>query len=279
MAFDLRQGIIETANAIGMTPEDLATIIHYESGFNPDVWGGAGGKHYGAIQFGPAERAKYGVVVGDPSSQFGANGAIARYFKDRGYRPGMSFADAYSTVNAGSPGRYNASDAGSGGQPGNVMDKVQNQMADDRAKAQAFLGETASGSYDPRRDTPSYGRPTGEAVSQYALAHPVGPEGDDVTTSPANIEGNPYALPSGAGTEASPLITEEKERPWNEKLGEGIAGGLGKITGKFGYDVPNPVPGGLARSTPTPMIDPAQSQNQRMALAYALQRLNAGKLA
>jgi hypothetical protein len=88
--FDLRSAIIETAKALGMDPVDLATIIHYESGFDPNVWGGKGGQHYGSIQFGPTERQQYGVKVGDPSSQFGAKGAIVRYMLNRGFKPGMS---------------------------------------------------------------------------------------------------------------------------------------------------------------------------------------------
>jgi hypothetical protein len=142
---DIRQGIIDTANAIGMPPHDLATIISFESGFNPNVWGGAGGNHYGLIQFGPAERAAYNVRVGDPSSQLGPSGAIARYFIDRGYKPGMNLMNAYSIVNAGSPNRFSASDEGAGGTRGDVRNKVTTQFGPHAAKATALLG----GQYTP----------------------------------------------------------------------------------------------------------------------------------
>ena len=47
--------------------------------------------------------------------------------------------DAYSIINAGAPGRYNASDANNGGAPGTVRDKVEKQMGAHRAKARALL--------------------------------------------------------------------------------------------------------------------------------------------
>ena len=52
----------------------------------------------------------------------------------------MSGLDLYSTINAGAPGRYSASDANNGGAPGDVRDKWENQMGAHRAKALALLG-------------------------------------------------------------------------------------------------------------------------------------------
>ena len=48
--------------------------------------------------------------------------------------------DLYSTINAGAPGRYGASDANNGGAPGTVQDKWNQQMAGHRQKAEALLG-------------------------------------------------------------------------------------------------------------------------------------------
>ncbi len=142
---DLRSGIIETANALGMDPVDLATIISYETGgtFNPTQAGPTTqwGQHKGLIQWGEPQAREYGVNWNDPlGSQLGANGAIVRYYMDRGWQPGMGMMDAYSVVNAGAPGRYGASDAGNGGAPGTVADKVNNQMSGHREKALALLG-------------------------------------------------------------------------------------------------------------------------------------------
>src|SRR5262245_6964920 len=221
----IRSGIIETANALGMSPEDLATIISYESGFKPDIWGGAGGRHYGLIQFGPRERQQYGVDVNDPiGSQLGAQGAVARYFQGRGWKPGMSLLDAYSIVNAGSPGRYSASDTAAGGRPGSVYDKVTQQMSEHRKAAQQLLQQTSSTArYDPRRDTPSTGHPVGSTLP--------GPQpGADET-----VTVNPFAQPSPAGTPFT-LPAKEKKNPW-EDLGKGIAE-AGKQTAKYSYDVP-----------------------------------------
>lgn len=141
----LRQGIMETAQSLGMNPLDLATIISYETAgtFDPAKRGPTTqwGQHRGLIQFGEPQAQQYGVNWNDPlGSQLGANGAIVKYFTGSGWKPGMGMADAYSVVNAGAPGRYNASDANNGGAPGTVMDKVTGQMEPHRQKAAALLG-------------------------------------------------------------------------------------------------------------------------------------------
>lgn len=142
---DLRTSIISAAKELGTTPEDLATVISYETGgkFSTSIYGGAGGKYLGLIQFGPAEQLKYGVKKGQtPQEQMKG---VVSYLKDRGFKPGMSLMDLYSTINAGSPGKYNASDAANGGAPGTVADKVNNQMGSHKANAAKLLG----GNYEP----------------------------------------------------------------------------------------------------------------------------------
>jgi hypothetical protein len=145
---DLRAGIVETAAALGMDPVDLATIISYETGgtFSPTQAGPTTqwGQHRGLIQWGEPQADQYGVDWSNPAgSQLGADGAIVRYYRDRGWQPGMGMLDAHSIVNAGAPGRYNASDANNGGAPGTVRDKVQDQMAGHRQRALALLGDQA----------------------------------------------------------------------------------------------------------------------------------------
>ena len=138
--------IEETAHAIGTDPLDLATLISYETGgtFDPKQPGPTTqwGQHRGPIQFGETQALQYGVDWANPSdSQFGADGAIARYFRDRGFKPGMDFYGLYSTVNAGAPGLYSRSDANNGGAPGTVADKVESrQMQEHRRKAAAAMG-------------------------------------------------------------------------------------------------------------------------------------------
>lgn len=172
---DLRQGIIETANALGMDPNVLATIISYETAgtFDPTKRGPTTqwGQHRGLIQFGEPQAKEYGVDWNDPlGSQLGANGAIVRYFRANGWKPGMSELDAYSIVNAGAPGRYNASDANNGGAPGTVADKVKGQFGPHREKAYALMG----GEFAP------------QASPQNALAGPFGVQGGQSAQPPQN---------------------------------------------------------------------------------------------
>lgn len=136
-----------------MDPLDLATIISYETGgtFDPLQPGPTTqhGQHRGLIQFGEPQAAQHGANFSDPRtaiiSQLGPGGAVESYFKGSGWQPGMNFLDAYSTVNAGAPGRYNASDANNGGAPGTVRDKVMNQMGPHRQKAMALMGMSSQG--------------------------------------------------------------------------------------------------------------------------------------
>jgi hypothetical protein len=141
----LREGIIESARALGVSPVDLATAISYETGgtFDPTQRGPTTqwGKHRGLIQFGEPQAQRYGVNWNDPvGSQLGADGAIVKYLRDTGVKPGMGLMDIYSAINAGGVGRYDRTDANNGGAPGTVADKVSTQMAGHRAKAQALLG-------------------------------------------------------------------------------------------------------------------------------------------
>lgn len=151
---ELRQGIIDTANALGVSPIDLATVISYETGgtFDPAQPGPTTqfGQHRGLIQFGEPQAKQHGVDWSNPAaSQLGPNGAIASYMRGAGVRPGMGLLDIYSAVNAGRVGRYNASDANNGGAPGTVADKVNYQMDGHRKKAAALLG----GGFDVAQDT------------------------------------------------------------------------------------------------------------------------------
>ena len=167
---DLRAGIIETANALGMDPVDLATIISYETAgtFDPTKRGPTTqwGQHRGLIQFGEPQAKQYGVNWDDPlGSQLGPNGAVYNYFTQNGWKPGMGMMDAYSIVNAGGPGRYNASDANNGGAPGTVADKVTGQMEGHRVKATDLMG----GTYTPPAGGLSFGAGTPKVQDPSAM--------------------------------------------------------------------------------------------------------------
>lgn len=147
---DIKGGIVATANALGIDPIDLGTAISYETGgtFDPTKAGPTTqwGQHKGLIQFGEPQAKQYGVDWSNPvGSQLGPDGAVAKYLRDTGVKPGMGMMDIYSAINAGGVGRYNRSDANNGGAPGTVADKVNNQMAGHRAKALALLGSNVAG--------------------------------------------------------------------------------------------------------------------------------------
>ena len=155
---NLRDGIMQTAKGLGIDPVDLATAISYETAgtFDPTKKGPTTqwGQHRGLIQFGEPQAKQYGVDWNDPiGSQLGENGAVAKYLRDTGVKPGMGMMDIYSAINAGGVGRYGASDANNGGAAGTVADKVNSQMQGHRAKAAAmFAGDNSyqqGGAVDP----------------------------------------------------------------------------------------------------------------------------------
>lgn len=137
---ELAQAILASAKRLGVDPLDIATAMSYETGgkLRPDVWGGKDNNYLGLIQFGPEERKKYGVHEGQSAGDQVVS--AENFLRDRGVKPGMGLPDIYSTINAGSPGLYNRSDAGNGGAPGTVMDKVTQQMGPHRLKAAELLG-------------------------------------------------------------------------------------------------------------------------------------------
>lgn len=144
----IASGTREAAEALGIDPVDLATAISYETAgtFDPVKPGPTTkwGQHRGAIQWGEPQAQEYGVNWDDPiGSQFGGDGAIVKYLRARGVKPGMGLLDVYSAINAGAPGLYNRSDAGNGGAPGTVADKVRDQMAGHRAKAERLFAHYA----------------------------------------------------------------------------------------------------------------------------------------
>jgi hypothetical protein len=156
---ELANKIVASAGRLGMDPLDYATAISYETGgtFNPVQKGPTTkwGQHKGFIQFGEPQAKQYGVDWNNPvDSQLGEGGAVEKYFTQNGYKPGMDYRDVYSIINAGAPGRYNATDEAAGGAPGTVSDKVNSeQMMAHRAKAAQLL----EGSYEPRISTSGRG--------------------------------------------------------------------------------------------------------------------------
>jgi hypothetical protein len=139
---DIRQGIIDAANALGVSPIDLATAMSFETGgtFDPMQSGPytKWGRHRGFIQFGEPQTAAYGIDFSSPQAaidtQLGSNGGVVKYLRASGVQPGMGLPDIYSAINAGGVGRGGAMDMGT-----SVDQKVE-MMGPHQKKAASLLG-------------------------------------------------------------------------------------------------------------------------------------------
>lgn len=209
-AGDLKSGIQSTAEALGIDPVDLGTAISYETAgtFNPTKKGPTTqwGQHKGLIQFGEPQAQKYGVDWQNPvGSQLGPDGAVAKYLRDTGVKPGMGLLDIYSAINAGGVGKYGASDANNGGAPGTVRDKVEQQMAAHRAKAMALLGGNQVASNEPSGVASDAYTPSGifDPAKQFRGGSPPPPDplaSSDPTNTPDPLISLIKALTGGGGT-------------------------------------------------------------------------------
>lgn len=128
--------ITAAAAQLGTTPQDLATVISYESGFSTSRWGGKNNDYLGLIQFGREERKQFGVHEGQSFEE--QMGSVVKFLQARGFKPGMGILDLYSTINAGSPGHYEASDGN-----GTVRSHVAKMVAAQGGRVKAILGGTA----------------------------------------------------------------------------------------------------------------------------------------
>jgi hypothetical protein len=172
-----QQMIIAGAEARGLDPIDVATAISYETGgkFDPLISGPTTqwGTHRGLIQFGEPQALQYGADFSSPEAAMKSQldpetGAVWNYLDGVGVQPGMGLDNIYSAINAGAPGRFNASDANNGGAPGTVADKVAG-MGGHRQKAAEFLG----GTWTPNPDAGG-----GNPVTMSTSGQPAARQGD-----------------------------------------------------------------------------------------------------
>ncbi len=129
------QGVaVNIANKYGLNPVDVAAVMSYETAgsFSPTKMGGKGGRYMGLIQFGPEERRTFGINRKSGPEDW--ERAIDGFFQQRGFKPGMSTLDLYSTINAGRPGKYDASDGN-----GTVRSHHDKIMREHRASAANWL--------------------------------------------------------------------------------------------------------------------------------------------
>ena len=159
-----RQAIFDAAKKLGLNPYEFGGFLSLESGTNmdPNIVGGAGGRHKGLIQFGQNEQQKYGIQ--GPQTRAGQIPKVLQYFEDRGYKPGMGIEKAYATVLGGNPGvSLNAKD--SFGTSVNSAAKRFKPGGDLYANAQRVLGDPLDSMATP--PTPQLpGAPTGTTTAE-----------------------------------------------------------------------------------------------------------------
>lgn len=106
------------AEQLGVAAKDLLAVMSFESGIDPSRRGGAGGKYLGLIQFSPENQRRYGVNKDQSIAQ--QMGAVVKYLKDTGVKPGMQIEHIYAAILAGDARKINASDRKNGGIVDNV---------------------------------------------------------------------------------------------------------------------------------------------------------------
>lgn len=117
---DRRYGT-EVGRRAGYSDEDVSNlwpIIQMESSGDHTRWGGDKNNYFGIVQFGPEERAKYGINTENPDLRQQID-ATWKFLSDRGYKPGMGLNRMYATVLSGSPKYPDSKD--SNGMSGNLF--------------------------------------------------------------------------------------------------------------------------------------------------------------
>jgi hypothetical protein len=116
------QAIVDVAGSLGIRPEVLAGLVHFETGGSmradqrggSDIDGGRAGQYRGLIQFSPENQTHYGVRPG-MSFREQLEGPVARYLQDRFREAGIDIrtattAQIYASVLAGNPRATSARD-------------------------------------------------------------------------------------------------------------------------------------------------------------------------
>jgi hypothetical protein len=101
---DKMTAIAQASGIIGLEPHELAGIIAAESSGDPTRTNSVSGR-VGLIQMGPTETASFGVKFEDYKNMtFNQQlDLVVKYFKQRGFQPGMGAEKAYRTVHGGNP--------------------------------------------------------------------------------------------------------------------------------------------------------------------------------
>lgn len=131
--------VARVAEQLGVSAKDILTVMSFETGgsFNPRVKGGKNNDYYGLIQFSPENRQKYGLTGSETIAE--QVQAAGKYLVDAGVKAGDGLLQIEAAVQAGDARKIHASDASNGGTPGDVLDKVSNQMDGHQKKAEALI--------------------------------------------------------------------------------------------------------------------------------------------
>ena len=198
-----RMAIIRGAKELGLHPYEFGAFLSLESGANmdPNIVGGAGGRHKGLIQFGQNEQQLYDIS--GPQTRAGQMPKVLQYFKDRGFKPDQMGIDrAYATVLGGNPNvSLNAKDS-FGTSVAGALPRFR-KGGDLYANAQRVLGDIPSESGQavttPSPETAKAvqkGNSLADALLGYMLKNTLSTGVTNATMSPEDLlkASNPYNL-------------------------------------------------------------------------------------
>lgn len=168
------QAIAGTAQRLGVDPRTLGALMEMESGLDPNIWGGGGGKYRGLIQFGPGARKEVGLPEG-PMTIAQQMPYVEKYFQQRGFQPGKhGTTELYRTVLVGNPNQSGTDSFG-----------TNSDAAAKRMMPGGDLYQRFSGKFDPVAG--QVGRSSGGASELLAQAGADGETADllDAILNPA----------------------------------------------------------------------------------------------
>jgi len=116
---EMASGIKQIAKELGVSAEDVAAVISFETGGTMNPWKKGPttkwGQHRGLIQWGEPQRKQYGVTQNSTITE--QLQAVKKYMYDRGVRPGMSREEVYASVLAGHAKNVNSGPDANGTTP------------------------------------------------------------------------------------------------------------------------------------------------------------------
>lgn len=198
------QAIVQSAKQLGVDPGSLAGLFELESGGDPNIWGGEGGKYRGLIQFGPDARREVGL----PNKSMSVTEQlpyVERYLRQRGFQPGkMGAKELYRTVLVGNPFQGGTDSFGTN------SDKAAARMAPGGDLYKRGLGRIQSGlgsSLSPTAtsEVSSSSRPMdfmGQQVSAPMEESVRPPMAGDIFSAPAGEESGQMSPHLAAATDA-----------------------------------------------------------------------------